>query len=215
MGPGVTRGERASSAATSRAATSMVTTIGSSCERGVGDNPRMPAMATPPPESAASDDAVAAMLAARYGTSRPRRRWPLVVSVSLSAASLIGVLFWAAATTTNPEIDGRLQSFSVVSDTRVDLRFLVRTRADVTEPGLCVLRAQDRQRIDVGYSLVTIEPTDGADALLTYPLTTRKAAHIVELLGCGLGDQIPRGVPEPQFPPGVRAPEQVAPGRAP
>lgn len=155
------------------------------------------------------------LLAARYGLQRPRRRWPLLISVSVSATSLVGILIWAALSSVNPVIDGRLQAFEVLSDTAVRTSFLVRTDTDMTEPGTCVVRAQDRQRIDVGYALVSVASTEGRDVVIDYTLTTRKPAHIVELLGCGTGDGIPAGVPGPQFPPGVRAPDQIAPGRAP
>ena len=177
----------------------------------------MPASNTPVPDSAAGDSAaeIAAMLAARYGTDQRRRRWPLLLSVSLSAAGLVGILVWAALSSANPPIDGRLQSFEVLSSTQVRTSFLVRTRSDVAVPGVCVVRAQDRQRIDVGYAVVAIAPTQGRDVVVDYTLTTRKPAHIVEVLGCGRGQDIPPGVPAPQFPPGVRAPEQIAPGRAP
>lgn len=177
--------------------------------------------ATNPPEGDRHDSPgvnpvdTATMLAARYGLHRPQRRWPLLISVTVSAISLVGVLIWAALSSVNPAIDGRLQSFEVLSDTAVRTSFLVRTGADLSESGICVVRAQDRQRIDVGYALVSVAPTAGRDVVVDYTLTTRKPAHVVELLGCGIGDGIPAGVPQPQFPPGVRAPDQIAPGRAP
>jgi hypothetical protein len=159
------------------------------------------------------DPVVARMLAARYGTRNRDRR--LVVVIAVLAAALLSFLTWATLVGATPPAAGTLLTYSLTSDSEVRVTFEVRTRPGLEGPFTCVLRAQDPQRIDVGYALLDIRATDGAIETIVYGLTTRSRARVVELLGCDQGTDIPKTVPEPQFPPGVRAPDQAPPGRTP
>jgi uncharacterized protein (DUF58 family) len=156
---------------------------------------------------------VARMLAARYGTTNRDRR--LVAVIAICAAALLAFLSWATLIGATPPASGTLLTYSLSSDTEVRVTFQVRTRPGLEGPFICVLRAQDAQRIDVGYAVLDIRSTDGATEIVTYNLTTRARGRVVEVLGCDRGTEIPPTVPQPQFPPGVRAPEQSPPGRAP
>jgi uncharacterized protein (DUF58 family) len=159
------------------------------------------------------DDEVTRMLAARYGTRNQDRR--LVVVIAVCAAALLGFLSWATLVGATPPASGTLLTYSLSSDSEIQVSFQVRTRPGLEGPFICVLRAQDAQRIDVGYALVDIRATDGATQTVTYTLSTRTRGRVVEVLGCDQGTDIPPTVPQPQFPPGVLAPEQSPPGRAP
>ena len=154
------------------------------------------------------------MLAARYGTSKGTDRRVGVV-VAVLAASLAGYLWWAFFVGANPAVSAKLLTYDISSDTSVTVIFETKTRPGLAGPFTCVIRAQDSQRIDVGYALYDVRPTNGDKRTNTWTLTTRKPAQFVEVLACDTGTARPAKAPAPQFPPGVRAPEQVLPGRAP
>jgi hypothetical protein len=159
------------------------------------------------------DRTTAALLEVRYGRRDSDRR--ILAVVLALGVLLVGFLTWSTLIGTSTPISARLVTYTLDSDVRTTVTFMVRTDERAQGPFTCVLRAQGEQRIDVGYALVSIAPTAGAERTLSYPLTTRAPARIVEVLGCGAGLDRPIDVPAPQFPPGVRPPEQVAPGRAP
>jgi hypothetical protein len=164
-----------------------------------------------------SRDDIQQMLEARYGTgaqvrSEDRR---ILGSVVVLSTALIAFLIWATLIGATPAASGTLLRYSLLSDEQVRVTFQVRTRSGLEGPFTCVLRAQDAERIDVGYALVRIPPTDGSTQVVDYDLTTRSRGRVIEVLGCGEGLQAPRDVPDPQFPPGVRPPDQQPPGRAP
>ena len=162
----------------------------------------------------ASPEQIEAMLAHRYGnTGRRDRR--AVAAVAVVALGLLGFGFWATYIGATPPISGRLVSYEVRNDAAAAVRFEVRTRPGASGPFTCALRAQDIRRVDVGYALVDIASTAGRIRTENYTITTRNKAVFVEVLACGEGTQRPDRAPAPQFPPGVRAPEQQAPGRAP
>ena len=149
-----------------------------------------------------------AALAARYGEDRSRRGTYVlagaVIAVFLGLVAL--VTYWVSASGPSSQ----LIQFSVVSDTRVDVRFEVNRDGSATTT--CVLRAQDVHHDDVGYASVTIAP--GAGYVQTvYPLATADRAVTAEVLGCADG-----GAPKvaaPNFAPGtVNPPQQPTAGPA-
>ena len=148
-----------------------------------------------------SRDQLSPEMRARYGLDRrPIGTW--IAAVVLVAAFIAALAFVATGVTGNP-IEFRLVSWSVVGPDRVDVTISVSRPADSAVT--CVLRAQDENRIDLGY-VVTELPAGTANELITYPMRTLAPAFAVELLGCSV-DGIP-GVAPPQFPPGVVPPEQ-------
>lgn len=138
----------------------------------------------------------------RYGMDRrPTGRY--VVVGLLIIGFLVGIAFvWWNLTA--DRVQFRLLAWKVVSPERVDVTFEVRAPAEVG--AVCVVRAQDSQRIDLGYAEV---PVDSGEEyrLVDYRLRTVAAAYAVEVLECvAAGD--PLRVPGPQFPPGIAPPDQ-------
>jgi len=101
------------------------------------------------------------------------------------------------------DIQFLLLRWTVVQDDRADATFEV--RRDGADAVVCVLRAQDSKRIDVGYVEIDIPP--GEDyTLVNYSLRTVAPAYTVEVLTCKRPDEL--RTPGPQFPPGIAVPEQ-------
>jgi hypothetical protein len=139
---------------------------------------------------------------ARYGMDRrPIGRFIVVGLVIIGF--FVGVTFvWLNLTA--DRVQFRLLAWSEVSPERVDVTFEVRAPADVDT--LCIVRAQDSQRIDLGYAEVPV-PAGEEYRLVEYRLRTVAPAYAAEVLECiAEGDQL--RVPGPQFPPGIAQPEQ-------
>jgi len=139
---------------------------------------------------------------ARYGMDqRPIGRYIVVGLVVLGF--IVGVVFvWLNLTA--DRVQFRLLAWEAVSAERVDVTFEVRAPANVD--ALCIVRAQDSQRIDLGYAEVPV-PAGEEYRLVEYRLRTVAPAYAAEVLECiAAGDQL--RVPGPQFPPGIAQPEQ-------
>jgi hypothetical protein len=137
----------------------------------------------------------------RYGlTRRPVGRRIAVTAIVLA---FVGALAFVSVGLTSNPVESRLISWDDVAPDRVDMTIQVRRPA--TDEVTCVLRAQDQQRIDVGYAVVVI-PAGEQQVLLDYALRTIAPAYTAELLGCAVDG--PPSVPPPQFPPGVVPPPQ-------
>ena len=138
---------------------------------------------------------------ARYGLDRrPVGRW---IGISVIVALFVGACAWAGYALTRPTVQTRLITWDDLAPDRVDITFDVRRQA--ADEVQCVVRAQDINRIDVGYAIVTL-PAGTDRVTTTYPLRTIAPAYTAELLGCAAGE--PPRVPPPQFPPGVVPPDQ-------
>jgi Domain of unknown function (DUF4307) len=137
----------------------------------------------------------------RYGLAgRPLGRR---IAVTLILAAFVGALVFVTFGLTCNPVQSRLIAWDDVAADRVDMTIQVR-RLEADEV-TCVLRAQDVNRIDVGYAEVVI-PAGEPQLLLDYALRTIAPAYTAELLGCAVGG--PPAVPPPQFPPGVVPPAQ-------
>ena len=132
---------------------------------------------------------------------RPIGRFLVIAVVIVGFA--VGVVFvWLNLT--KDRVQFRLLTWSEVSAERVDVTFEV--RAPVNVDALCIVRAQDSQRIDLGYAEVPV-PAGEEYRLVEYRLRTVAPAYAAEVLECiAEGDQL--RVPGPQFPPGIAQPEQ-------
>ncbi len=139
----------------------------------------------------------------RYGLDkRPIGRW---IAVGLVVVAFTGALLFVARGLTSNATTIRLIQWKIQGPDHVDITF--QATADPVKPLTCVVRAQDKNRIDLGYATVTIPPDPGGNIITkTYPLRTIAPAYTAELLGCEAG-ATPR-VPAPQFPPGVVPPDQ-------
>lgn len=144
----------------------------------------------------------------RYGVRR-RRVVPVLVGI-LIAGVVSGSLAYATFRQQNPSVSSQLLTFEVVSPNQVNVTWELSRGTQLAT--YCVVRAQDISRTDVGYATVTV--TGGTDyEQITYPLTTNGQAVLAEVLGCSNSENM--RVPPANFPPGVKIPEQVAPGVAP
>jgi len=146
----------------------------------------------------------------RYGLPRSRRG--LVIAGVLIGGLVIALMGGITHYITTHQVVGRVVSFTVVSDTRVNLTYYVAHAP--TGVATCVLRAQDSKHVDVAYAYVTTLTSNFKTVMTTYPLTTSSRATTAEVLGCAAGTTPPRA-PAPEFYPGQPAPPQVPPGRAP
>ena len=137
----------------------------------------------------------------RYGLDR-RRLSPLVVGVIIVVAFLAAVAF-AGIMSVRDNVEYQLIRWTVVGPDRADATF------DVTRNGadevVCILRAQDSKRIDVGYAEIVLPPGE-ATVTIDYSLRTVAPAYTVEVLACERPGEL--RVPGPQFPPGIAVPEQ-------
>jgi hypothetical protein len=139
---------------------------------------------------------------ARYGLDRrPIGRW---AATGLIIVAFIGVLAWVTVAITGGGVEARLISWDAAAPDHVSVTFEI-DRRDSSADVQCVLRAQDSDRVDVGYARVVI-PAGAGQVSTTYPLRTIAPAYTAELLGCAVGEA-PR-VARAQFPPGVVAPSQ-------
>jgi hypothetical protein len=138
---------------------------------------------------------------ARYGLDQ-RRISPAVVAVIVVIVFLAGVAF-AGIMAVRDNVEFQLIRWSVVGPDRADATF------DVSRSGgdevVCILRAQDSKRIDVGYAEIVIPPGDDV-VTIDYSLRTVAPAFAVEVLACERPEEL--RVPGPQFPPGIAVPEQ-------
>jgi hypothetical protein len=107
-------------------------------------------------------------------------------------------------------VSSRLLAFKVINDHKVNISVEVSRPKSTTT--YCVLRAQNANRVDVGYSTVTVVAGQTTVAF-DYTLNTESQAVLAEVLNCSA--TLPMRVPPPNFPPGVKIPSQPAPGVAP
>ena len=146
----------------------------------------------------------------RYGYKKPTAI-PRVISILLIGLTVAGATFFFL-NTKDKNVDAQLSSFVVNSDTSVLVNWEIARPANTTV--YCVIRAQNDQRVDVGYATVTVEkPGNVTKVDFSYALRTESKAVLAEVLGCGLSPQL--RVPAANFPPGVQIPQQNPPGVAP
>lgn len=138
----------------------------------------------------------------RYGLDR--NPWPLRIVAGLAVAGYAAILVFFATLITDQPIATSLLVWQQPQPQpdRLDITF------DVNKPeGLsvtCALRAQDANRVDVGYATTELDAAPGY-VQSTYSMRVLAPAQYVEVLGCG---PQPLRVPPPAFPPGIAAPEQ-------
>lgn len=137
----------------------------------------------------------------RYGLDRrPVGRW---IVVGILVLAFAGALVFVTVGVSGNPMESRLVAWDDVAADRVDITIALDRPADAEVT--CVLRAQDENRVDVGYATVVVPPGQET-VLLDYSMRTLAPAYTAELLGCSV-DGPPRVSP-PQFPPGVVPPEQ-------
>ena len=148
-----------------------------------------------------SRDQLSPEMQERYGLNH-RGRSGVVITVIVAVAFLTAVAF-AGVMLVRDNIRHELVVWTVVAPDRADATFTVeRTGADEV---VCVLRAQDSKRIDVGYVEIDIPPGED-NVTIDYSLRTVAPAYAVEVLTCERPGEL--RTPGPQFPPGIAIPDQ-------
>jgi hypothetical protein len=144
----------------------------------------------------------------RYGVT-PTRSKAHYLWIGL-AGIIVATVAFTVYRSINPQVAGELTSFTVVSDHQIDMQWRVVRPAQ--QQTFCVVRAQDRNRFDVGYATVAI-PAGDKTTRATYSLATSSRAVLAQVLGCSSSPTM--HVPPANFPPGVKIPVQPSPGVAP
>jgi len=148
-----------------------------------------------------SRDQLAPEMQERYGLNQ-RRVSGVVITLVVAVAFLAAVAF-AGLMLVRDNVRHELVVWTVVAPDRADATFTV--ERDGADEVICVLRAQDSKRIDVGYAEIVVPP--GEDAVtIDYSLRTVAPAFTVEVLACERVGEL--RAPGPQFPPGIAVPEQ-------
>jgi hypothetical protein len=138
----------------------------------------------------------------RYGLDR--NPWPVRILIAVAVGLFTALLVFFALRLTDQPIEARLLVWQQPQLDRLDITFEVNKPAGLATT--CVLRAQDGDRVDVGYSSVEL-PAPPGYAQQTYRMRVLGPASVVEILACGPTGE-PLRVPPPVFPPGVVPPEQ-------
>ncbi|MGI9137171.1 MAG: DUF4307 domain-containing protein, partial [Candidatus Nanopelagicales bacterium] len=92
-------------------------------------------------------DQLSPEMRARYGVGK--RNWGTVAVIIIVITLFFGAVAWATTNLGRETAQYRLLTWNVTSPTSVSVEFEVRNPTN--EPALCVLRAQDENRFDVGY----------------------------------------------------------------
>jgi len=148
------------------------------------------------------DADMSAQMKQRYGIRpTPWTTKVLVGVVVLAYAIAIGYVFVQLA---GRSVESQLLVWTQPLPDRVDITFEVERRGG--DSVTCVVRAQDPDRVDLGYATTDIEAGE-TYVQSTYSLRVLGPAAVVEVLTCvPSGEQL--RVPGPQFPPGIVPPQQ-------
>ena len=135
------------------------------------------------PDAAADPGAAAAeRLARRYPAPRVSRR-SKVVLVGLSTLVALTWLLWAAFLNATPAVSGQVESFAIVSDTKITLTMTVQRR-DPSRPATCRLLAQSTDFQPVAEQNVPVPASAYAVVNVPYALTTLRRATTVSVKTC-------------------------------
>lgn len=149
-----------------------------------------------------ADHELSPQMRERYGLDR--NPWPARL-VSLAVTVVFGgLLVYAVVNVLGDRVESRLLLWQQPQADLVDITFEVRRPNDLAV--VCALRAQDTDRVDLGYATTAV-PAGATISRHSYPLRVLGPALYVEVLGCAQNEQELR-VPPPAFPPGVVPPQQ-------
>lgn len=123
----------------------------------------------------------------RYGRSPAARsdasadRTLKTVGAVLGAGLLALIAWLGVSYVSGQQVSGELIKFKVVSDTAVEVHLEVRKDAEV--PGVCTVRAQSADTVDVGWKDIRFDERESRVDKIGTIRTTRRATA-VELIGC-------------------------------
>lgn len=122
------------------------------------------------------------LLAARYGVRPPRQRRLLLVVVGSLAVVALAWLGWAAWAHSNPEVDGGLESFEVLSPHEV--KVVITVRRDSGDSVECTVQARAADHVLVGDQQVTIPSGESGSVRFVGSITTEREATTVTVKDC-------------------------------
>jgi len=126
-------------------------------------------------------------LATRYGgPSRSMRVIALLVVAGLALGGL-GFVGWAAFSTSTPEVQSRLTSFSFPDEHHAVARLTV-VRDDESTVATCALTALAEDHAIVGVKQVVVD-SGPTQQVLTIEIETERPATAVDSPGCTTADQ--------------------------
>lgn len=137
----------------------------------------------------------------RYGIKPANRA--LTAIGALIAIVLMTYVFTSINSRVTAAPTSRLISWQVITPLTVEVKFSVSGTVDT--PLVCVIRAQDEDRFDVGYALARVDHPL-ADATFDVVLATRENAFAVPTPICETSDS--PGLLGSHFRPGLRPPAQ-------
>lgn len=143
----------------------------------------------------------------RYGL-KPRN--PIIqIAIWLIALLSFGYLFLQVTSRQNSDVETRLISWQVKSETAVSITWTVYQAENL--PVVCTLKAQDSDQFDVGFAIFKATNTTSISKF-TQNLKTYSGAYAVLTPTCELNENRLLG---PHFRPGLLPPAQEAPLFAP
>jgi hypothetical protein len=121
-------------------------------------------------------------LARRY--PKPRVPRPLLIGVvAVVAAVSLGWLIWAGLVHSNPTVSARVPSYTVVSDTRIDVTVTV-DRPDPSIAVVCRISAQATDFQPVGEVNLPVEPSADRVVDVEVSITTLRRATTAVVREC-------------------------------
>jgi Domain of unknown function (DUF4307) len=116
----------------------------------------------------------------------PKSRIPTPVAVAVVGvlgAAALGWLIWTASVHSTPAVSAQVASFTVVSDTRVDVTMTV-DRPDPSLPVRCLLVAQATDFDRVAEQQVRVAPAENRLVDVKVSLTTLRRATSASVRNC-------------------------------
>jgi hypothetical protein len=133
---------------------------------------------TEPADSAATR----ALMAERYGTASPRRRWLGIVGLGVLVAGLLAWLIWAAWVHATTSITGEVVSFDVVSQHRM------KVTVQIGRPGgtkvQCTVQAEAVDHSLVGQVVVSVPASAASGAEIDATIKTDREATSASVTDC-------------------------------
>lgn len=121
---------------------------------------------------------------AETGQRYPSRRRPLWIPLAILLAVLgVGWLAWAGSYGAVRTVTARVDAFTVLSDTRIEVRVTV-DRPDVDAAASCLLFAQAATYERVAELPITIDAGGTGLTTRTYTLNTIRRATAADVEGC-------------------------------
>lgn len=123
----------------------------------------------------------------RYGSSRLSGRRRRVLVVSLTAAAVVagvGVAVLGYQRLGSNEVTGELGAYQLVDDETVSVTLSV-TRADPSQPVVCIVRARSFDGSETGRRELLVPPSDQTTVQVVTLVKTSRPPVVGDVYGCG------------------------------